>query len=361
MNGDSREAARAGLAEKLQRHRDFWARRPVSRPLFGFCRPLGRSAPGFDLLGDRALVPADVSESLYQAYRDCHTVCTPCADDPGDLFYTTIPHCGIPWYEVMTGCPAHFSAGTLMAWAGPFAADVREAVDRWRLPLAADDPWLEKLRFVLRRRRDDFPGVPVPTVLGRGLLDLLLAAAPAEAVMAALVEEPDTCAAAMESLADMAIMVIAEQLSVLGPFHGGWSNRRGLWAPGSACWSQEDGAGLVGPSLFRELVMPPNRRLWASVDYPMFHTHSAGLPVMVEALLQAPELACVECTVDAGGPSLEELLPLWRRVLEAGKCLLVCLEESSGEVDRVVAALPPAGLAISVSGPDPAAFHYLLR
>ncbi len=172
------------LTDKLQRHRDFWARRPTDRPMIGIGRPLGKTAPGFDLLGDRILALDDVNERLYQAYKHCTTVCTPCADHPGDLFYTTIPH--------------------------------------------------------------------------------------------------------------------------------------------------------------------------------MVHTHSVGLPVMIDALLDTPELACIECTVDAGGPTLDELLPLWRRVLEGGKSLLVCLEEATPEVDRVIAELPAAGLAVSVSTDNPPEYDYLM-
>lgn len=329
--------------------------------MIGICRPLGKTAPGYDLIGERALTPDDVGEALYQAYKHCYTVCTPCADFPGDLFYTTIPHCGIPWYEVLLGCKAHFSDGTLMAWAEPFAEDAEQLQRLWRLPLAEDDPWLDKLRFALRRKQEDFPDAAVPTVLGRGVLDCLMAAMPAEEVMAGLAMSPEKFLPAMERITDMIVMAVAEQLKALLPFRGGYANRRGLWAPGTACWSQEDGAGLVGPKLYRERILPFDRRIWASVEYAMFHTHSAGLPVMVDALLEAPELECVECTVDAGGPAVDELLPLWKRVLESGKSLLVCLEESTPQVDRVVAELPAAGLAISVSGDEPEEFAYLME
>ena len=348
------------LNDKLQRHRDFWARRPTDRPLIGICRPLGKTAPGFELLGDRPLAPEDVNESLYQAYRHCYTVCTPCADRPGDLFYTTIPHCGVPWYEVLMGCAIHFSDGTLMAWAEHLADKPEQLRQRWRLPLTTDDPWLDRLRFALRRKQEDFPGVPVPTVLGRGVLDLLLAAMPNEEVLAGLMTEPERYLDILTELTDMIILAIAEQLKVLQPFHGGYANRRGLWAPGTACWSQEDGASLVGPRLYRDLILPHDRRIWASVEYAMIHTHSVGLPVMIESLLDAPELKCVECTVDAGGPTLDELLPLWRRVLEGGKSLLVCLEEATPEVERVIAELPAVGLAVSVSTDNPQEYDHLM-
>lgn len=347
------------IETKLNLHRAFWNRESSGRPLIGICRPLKQSSPGYDLYGKRKIQSEDINEELYQAYKDCYTVCTPCADHPGDLFYTTIPHCGIPWYETLMGCPPYFSSGTLMAWGEHLAENVEDLMDNWRLPLQEDDPWLEKLRFILARRQRDFPETPIPTVLGRGIIDLLLAALPNEEVLTGLALEPQRYQPAMEQLTDLAVQAIVEQLKVIKPLHAGYANRRGLWAPGTACWSQEDGASLLGPELYRDLIFPFDRRIWDSVDYAMFHTHSVGLPVMIDAILQAPELECVECTVDAGGPSLDELIPLWKRVLDADKSLLVCLEDSSSQVDRVIAQLPAAGLAVSVSGDQPEDFDYL--
>ncbi|MFP4029561.1 MAG: hypothetical protein ACLFWL_17410 [Candidatus Brocadiia bacterium] len=34
------------------------------------------------------------------------------------------------------------------------------------------------------------------------------------------------------------------------------ATRCGLWASGTACWSQEDGASLLGPELYRDLIFP---------------------------------------------------------------------------------------------------------
>ncbi len=348
------------LEQRLKRHGAFWNNEPVDRPMIGICRPLKSSAPGYELMGERSVRPEDVDEELYQAYKDCYTVCTPCADHPGDLFYTTIPHCGLPWYEILMGCSVSFSPGTLMAWAEHLADNPEELKQRWRLPLKKDDQWLEKLRFILRRRQEDFPETPIPTVLGRGVLDLLMAAMPNEEVMTGLALKPDMYKELIADLTGMIVLAIQEQLKVLQPFHGGYANRRGLWAPGTACWSQEDGATLVGPQLYRDLILPFDRKIWNSVDYAMFHTHSAGLPAMIDALIDAPELECVECTVDANGPSLDELIPLWKRMLEADKSLLVCLEEFSDHVNRVVRELPAEGLAISVSTDNPPEYDYLM-
>ena len=346
---------------KLTRHSDFWHRAPVSRPMFGFCPPGNETEPGFELLGNRIVRPEDVNEELYQAYKYDFTFMSIRQDFPGDFFYTTLPDCGIPWYEALIGCPVRFSSGTKMGWAERFAANLSELRAQWRLPLAPDDPWLDRLRFVLKRKKQDFAECPIPPVLGRGLVDLLFAAMPTEEVIIGLVGSRDEYAKALNLIAEMTIDVINFELESLGSFNGGYANRRGLWAPGSTCLTQEDGSSLLSPRIFEDVILPWDRRIWAEFDYSMIHTHSPGLPVMIDGLIAAPELTAIESMVDPEGPSVDKLMELWKRIQAADKALLICSELPPEALEEIANELEPNGLAFCISTAEPEMYDKLFE
>jgi hypothetical protein len=328
--------------------------------MFGFCPPGNETGPGFELLGDRIVKPHDVNEDLYQAYKYDFTFMSIRRDFPGDFFYTTLPDCGIPWYEALIGCRIRFSSGTKMGWAEGFARNLTELRGKWRLPLKVDDPWLERLRIVLERKKRDFSDCPIPLVLGRGLVDLLFAAIPTEEVVMGLTESKDEYADAMNEMAEMTIDVVNLEMAALRPFFGGYANRRGLWAPGTICMTQEDGSSLLSPRIFEDVILPCDRKIWAAFDFSMIHTHSPGLPLMIDGLITAPELTAIESMVDPGGPSVEVLMPLWKKIQSADKALLICSELDPDSVEEIANELKPNGLAFCISTGEPDKYDRLL-
>ena len=220
---------------------------------------------------------------------------------------------------------------------------------------------MERLRFVLSRKKRDFADCPVPGVLGRGILDLLYAAIGTEEVLTGLMTEEDKYARAMTMLAEMSIQVIETQLEVLGRYHEGYANRRGLWAPGTTCLTQEDGASLLSPAIYRDTIAPVDRRIWRRFEYSMIHTHSVALGIMLDGLLSAEELRGIESMVDPNGPPVEEMLPLWKSIQKAGKALLICSELVPEVIGDVTKQLQPRGLAFCISTADPTAYESLLK
>lgn len=345
------------LRSKQERHRRFWSLEDVDRPMIGF-RPQGNAAsPGYELLGDSWLTPEMLTEDLYNAYRWDLTSTSVRLDCPGDFFHTAFPDCGIPWMEALVGCTVRFSPGSKMAWAKPFARTLEELKERWRLPIERDDPWLDKLRSVHRLGKRDSPWCPVPPVLGRGPLDVLAAAMPTEEMITGLVAQPEEYSQVLARIAEMYVAATAEQLELMTPFLDGFANRRGIWAPGRICMSQEDAAHLLSPTLYRELVNPIDRSIWKHFEYTMMHTHSAALDKMLESLLNSPELRCIEVVIDPNGPSVDQQMPMWKRIQEAGKSLLIVSGFVPGQIRRIGNELSPIGLAFAVSAPNPLAYR----
>jgi hypothetical protein len=93
-------------------------------------------------------------------------------------------------------------------------------------------------------------------------------------------------------------------------------------------------------------------RICEAVDYSIIHLHSCSLHT-VDALLavERPHAIQVTLEVGTGMPSLEEMIPTFRKVLEA-KPLLVEGKLTDEEVAWLQAQLPEGGLAITARRTD---------
>jgi len=346
---------RQDLKQKLELHTLFWSA-GNDRPLFGFCAASNHPAAGYALFGKEILTPDHINEQLYQAYKADYTFVSILPDWPGDFFYTPMPDCGIAWYEAIIGCPLHFSEGTRMAWAKKLGASPQEFVANCRLPIKDDDAWINALKFLLERRQADFQLDPIPLVLARGIIDILFAALPETTVVLGLALEPEAYSEIIQEIAGMMVVVIKEQLKTIQPFHGGYALRRGLWAPGSVCMTQEDGAGLLSPSIFRQTILPAQDSIWQHFDYNLFHAHSTSLGIMLDGLLASDKLQCIECMIDPNGPGLDQLLPMLRKIQAAGKSILVASSLAPDEIRWLRDSLNPAGLAFLISTDTPSVY-----
>ena len=247
-----------------------------------------------------------------------------------------------------------------MGWPEKLANSLTELCSNWRLPLESDDVWLESLKSILRRKMQDFPYCPIPLVLGRGLIDLLYAAMPTEEVVMGLTQSGNEYAKAMDDMARMAIDVINVELATLQPFWGGYANRRGLWAPGTICLTQEDGTSLISPKIYQDLILPHDRKIWSAFDFSMIHTHSPGLPIMIDGLISTPELTAIESMVDPHGLSVDALMPHWRKIQSADKALLICSELDPDSIEQIANELKPNGLAFCISTAERTKYNRLL-
>jgi hypothetical protein len=96
--------------------------------------------------------------------------------------------------------------------------------------------------------------------------------------------------------------------------------------------------------------MPCEDRIIDAFDYQVLHTHS-GVPQLAEWALEMEGLKAVEVTIDPLGPALEQLVPLWNRILER-KSLIVSGRLSAKQVEMLVSKLSPGGLLLDVAIDD---------
>ncbi|MAG35297.1 MAG: hypothetical protein CL878_03485 [Dehalococcoidia bacterium] len=247
------------------------------------------------------------------------------------------------WTEAIAGCPIVWRADQV--WAEPCLDDLH---DLSRLQTASESPWLTLLgewtRLLAKRAEGRYPASPP---LLRGPIDIAAAAVGDERLCWAMIDEPDTFRQLLAACTDV-FLVSAQTWSAAKPlFHGG-SCIYDVWAPGTTIRTQADNAALLSPRLYREFLLPCDERICAAFDYPLIHTHSAVLHIMVDAIVDLPALRGVQVSLDyPGGPSLVDLLPLLRQLNEC-KPLVITGPVTQEELDTLLASLSPRGLCLEV-------------
>lgn len=347
------------IEEKLKKHKAFWEGEEIDQPLIGYARTGNEAAPGYALYGEKEITPEDINRELYKAYYNDFTFTSVREDFPGDLFYTPLPDLGIPWMEVITGCPVSYSPGSRMAWAEA-PKDRPEVLKSLRSGRINDEnPWLAKLLQAIKWRVKDFPQNPVPPVLGRGPLDVLLTLFDSSEVVMKLFEKDQYYLTLLSTIADVYKDFFSVQIGALPRHHGGYVNRRGLWAPGPVVFTQEDGAALISPDMYEETICPLDRRVWDTFDYAMFHLHSSAAQVLLDALLECPELDGIELMIDPQDRENSEMVVLCAKIQEANKRLLISSDLPHERISQFIETLSPVGLAFLISTADPEKYEML--
>ncbi len=340
-------------AALLSRHRAFWQRSPVDRPLLSLpdptpWPPLQIPVPaGLRLPPEGYLAPDMLDPEAYHGQMIARWQGLGLTE--GDQFRIMTAYWHVPWLEAICGCPIWYvqDSGTMYAlppggeWEG-----VRN------LRLAKGNPWRQKLREFCAVLRDlcngHYPlGVAMPM---RGPLDLLGALVGVERMCFAFAESPQLVEETLAVLTDIWIAVVAEQIALLPPFEDGMASceQYGLWAPGTTAVTQCDLAVAISVRTYERFLAPCDERICASLDYPIMHLHSAGLHVL-PPVLALSRLAAVQVVVDPGvhDPSVAALIPAFRRVQAAGKPLIIHANTlARHELDELLHALSPNGLCI---------------
>ena len=165
----------------------------------------------------------------------------------------------------------------------------------------------------------------------------------------ALYDEPERIEEVLRRSTQAFIQVALAQYDLIPPFEGGWAPwAYSLWAPGTAIRLQADSASQLSPRMYREQVLPHDRRVMRAFDYSIIDLHSAGTLHLYPVLLEAEELDAISVTLDPyeNAPTLEDLVPTFAAVLEA-KSLCVYGEMTTEQVEWLKRALPSGCLCIN--------------
>lgn len=125
------------------------------------------------------------------------------------------------------------------------------------------------------------------------------------------------------------------------------------WLPAPA-WGRQfvpncDFNALIGPELFRELVLPSIHRETAAMDRNVFHLDGPSALPHLESVLEIPNLHALQWVYGAGHEPASRWIGVYRRALDRGlsvQAICVDLEDAKS----VMAALPAKGVWLDVGG-----------
>lgn len=120
--------------------------------------------------------------------------------------------------------------------------------------------------------------------------------------------------------------------------------------PVRVAYGQDDFLALLNPVLFREFLLPLHQNMCLTAAVNFIHLHS-GYLWPVDILLEGSRYDVLEINIDheGAGPPVHELIPVFQRIQDAGKPLLLWGEISPDEHRLLRKQLRPAGLSIQPS------------
>jgi hypothetical protein len=322
----------------------FWKRERIDHPPVGVVPartwlPIGYLKVPFTRTH---VTPADLTPALVRSdYEDAAIDRAVFSDDW--LPYSAAWR-AVPWLEAICGCPVRYATGSLApepcAGSPEELAEVSPPVD-----LGWYDCLADQTAALLRDVAVDC--FVCPTIL-RGPSDVLAAMRGLTNFYLDLTDNPKAVARAATRVNRLLIEVLDRHFAAVHPKLGGYGNIYGHWAAGQSYVVQEDVLGMAAPRVYRDLFMQLNAEVVRRLGpHTLFHLHSSGMR-HYKHVLNVPGLAGLEITVEAVGPTLSDLAPVLREILERSR-LILFVDEHFDQLPEVLRQIPQDGLYLILS------------
>ena len=332
------------LSESIQRFQEsFWDRKSIDRPPVGIhderiFLPINFLRRPFPC---PTVCPEDVNGELVATEYEYSFANRPVSCD--DYMPFAAPWRGIPWLEAACGCPVRYSEGSLAP-----AHFVASADELAHLPIPAPNDWLGCLRRETERLEAQAPRDcwVSPSIL-RGPSDALAAMRGMSEFFLDLHDYPQAVERAASRVNHVLMTEIDIHYSIVQPKLGGYVHIFGYWAPGKTIMLQEDALGMCSPSIYRDIFMPFNAAIVKHLGlHVLFHLHSTGCKHYTH-VMKIPGLAGLEITLETIGPTLQDLVPVFREILEKTRLILhVC--SGFEHLPEALRKLPREGLFLII-------------
>jgi hypothetical protein len=335
--------------------RAFWARQSTPRPPIGIVpdaawQPISYlRAP----LAESEIALAQITRALYRTdYEHAFASRAVLTDD--FLPYSAAWR-AVPWLEAICGCPVRTAAGSLAP------AHIIHSPGQWRdAPIPAAPAWLDRLRTLTADLSATAPDdCWISPSIFRGVTDVLGAMRGLNDFFLDLHDSPELLAETAARINRLHLDVLDLHFSHVRPKLGGYGHIFGYWAPAPTTVIQEDALGMCGPAIYQRHFMQHSAEIVRHLgDCVFFHLHSTGYR-HYRHVLDIPDIAGIELTVETNGPALLDMLPDLRAILERSRLILMI----DGWYEQLLPALrqlPREGLYLLVSDkfiPDETAFR----
>jgi hypothetical protein len=136
--------------------------------------------------------------------------------------------------------------------------------------------------------------------------------------------------------------------SIVKPKLGGFGHIFGYWAPGKTVAIQEDAMGMASPVMYRDIFMEHNAAVVKHLGpYVLFHLHTTGYKHYKD-VLDIPGIAGLQFATETIGPTLLDLVPVFREVLEKSR-LVLQVDCGFGQLPEVLRKLPREGFFLTIA------------
>jgi hypothetical protein len=335
------------IEQRLQKHLDFWAGRPLASPLttlrvgdIFLSRNFEAAGP---LLGMGSVVEPsaiDVQAFLadYERMYQVHESLAP------DGFFVGEPCTGFPWLEAMCGCRVSGTGVSFVTRRRFTTIDELEALE-----VSPANPWYRKyLEFLAELARLSAGRFPLGQPILRGVTDTLGALVGQEEMACALLTHPAKVRTAFGEIVQLQRRLIEDAYRIIPPFHGGYSiGFYYLWAPAKVIWFQEDLAAILSPRHFDQYLRQTASEMCRGYEYTLVHLHPSAF-VHLGGILSVPQIKAVQINKDDVGPGVADMLAECRRVLAADKRLVLLGSLDEADLDAIAENLPPQGIALHI-------------
>ena len=340
--------------EIVRRNQAFVKREKVDRPLLGIW--IGEYVPlkiyqGFSevfanfknsSLRPENIEPGDFLEEIDRNFFEHEEV-------GDDLFYSAVPLIGFPWLEAIVGCPIFVSSEAF--WAKPFLTTFEEGIYflRESLTKVLSNPWFQKLiefRKLLARHAEGRYPLATTFCPMRGPGDIMGAMFGQERLCLESYDHPEEAKMISDIITDIWLQVAKAQIENTPPFWGGYTVAfYNIWTPGICQYMQEDALAYLSPKIYKEILWDNHVRMSKNSEYSLIHLHPDSL-YCLEEICNIESLKIVEIGRDLSGPTVFDLMHMFKYVQEKGKALLIWGELTKEEIKEVLAYLSPKGLCV---------------
>lgn len=260
------------------------------------------------------------------------------------------------------GAPLHLAPREQTSWQDPI-------IDSWDTPpeiaVDPDNEWLQKALALMEVTAQDAAGrylVCTPDLTGA--IDALVNMRTPEKLAMDLYDHRDDVLQAAAHAVDGWEFVFSEMYDrVLGQGAGitQWIN---CWADGPFTVPTCDFNALIGREDFRDVCMPSLTEQARRAGLCVFHLDGPDAARHAETMARDPDITAIEYVPGAATPSALAKLPMFKMFQEHRVPLF--LEVQKEEVQSIIDALDPRGLAVRVHGLDTpgeadALFAWVLR
>jgi len=321
--------------ESFARISAFWRREAMAKPIVRYGSPIRE-------------LPAPTHRTDWESYHaDPQTVFQRIAAQLANTEYCGEALPCISAYQGHTaasflGSPHRYDSRTI--WTEPCLERISDEFDvaKWR----TDTRWIDLKRMLSYYLQQAHGRCGVGYGIGCVVQAIALMRGTAN-FLTDLVDSPE----AVESFRDRLLaewLVRAEELEAMLPEGAGRWIPFSIWAPGRSIFSECDVSALFSERMFRRFVVPEVQAMARWAEFSFYHLDGPGADKHLDALLEIPELDCIQWIRGAGGGRAADWLPLLKRIQHGGKRLYV--ECPVSEPRTLLRHLSPDGLMLDVEG-----------